>query len=468
MIGCHDSRMWLRKTSSSGSSAISDDRKHEEPAQQTAAPARSSASALLSAAQIWSTDPVVAEEPKSTPAPEAVSPAPSDAAHIAPVVPVSEHATAGHAEAAPVVAEMVVATETVVAEPKPSDAPERSLAETIATVTLPPPPRVWPPRKLSLALQGGGTFSAFTWGALERLLEEPGCDFDTISGASAGAVHAALLAGGLAAGGRETARTVLARFWTGMIDDASFRSLMLLGSFSPASSAVSFGSGLRNGRADPRDLDPLRDNLLAAIDFEAVQSAAAPRLLIAATRVRDGRQQLFRNGEITPNVLLASSCPPQLSDAVEIDGEAYWDGGYGTNPPIISVAHESSAADLLVIQVTPGRDNFIPVTAAAIDRRLDQITANAVLNAEIAALEWARSDGLHPPRIHQLAAENEIEGLAQRDATDLGMIFISLLRQRGREAADRWLRDAPAGTTLAVQDKGSTSAAEDVRDVVPA
>jgi len=446
--------MWLRKTSSSGSSAARNDRTPEEPVQQAAAPIRSSASVLLSAAQIWSTDTAVvidtavAEQPQPMPPLEVAPPAPFASAPITPAAQTSEQSPAAEqAEAEPVVAEMIVAAASgaAMAEPKAPDAPERSLAETIATATLPPPPRVWPPRKLSLALQGGGTFSAFTWGALERLLEEPGCDFDTISGASAGAIHAALLASGLAAGGRETARAVLARFWTGIIDEASFRSLMLLGSFSPASSAVSFGSGLRNGRADPLDLDPLRDRLAETINFEAVQSAAAPRLLLAATRVRDGRQQLFRNGEITPDLLLASTCTPQLNVAVEINGDAYWDGGYGANPPIISVAHESSAADLLVIQVTPARDSFIPVTSAAIDRRLDQIAANAVLNAEIAALEWARAAAAPSLRLSRIAAEDSIEGLAQRSSTDLGRGFIRTLHRSGREAAERWLGQGATG-----------------------
>ena len=351
-------------------------------------------------------------------------------------------------------------------EPKLAETPERSLAATIATATLPPPPRVWPPRKLSLALQGGGTFSAFSWGVLDRLLEEPGCDFDTISGASAGAVNAALLASGLANSGRDEARNRLALFWTRLMEDASFRSLMVIGGYSPASSSVSFGAGLRAGRANPLDLDSLRDILSETVDFDAVRSAAAPRLLVAATRVRDGLPQIFRNAEITPDVLLASTCPAQLHAAVDINNDVYWDGGYVANPPLIQIAHESTAADLLVVQVTPAHDGYVPVTSAAIDRRLDQIAANAVLNAELAALEWARSDGLHPPRIHRLAAEDEIEALAQRDATDLGSSFLEILHQRGRQAADRWLRLAPAGATLTVQEEQPASASKDILEIV--
>ncbi len=189
------------------------------------------------------------------------------------------------------------------------------------------------------------------------------------------------------------------------------------------------------------------------INFAAVQGPAAPRLLLAATRVRDGDQRLFRNAEITPNALLASTCPPQLQAPIEIDGEAYWDGSLTANPPIVSLVHESSAADLLVVQVTPTRDSAVPAMPAAIDRRLDRIAANAVLNAELAALEWARSDGLHPPRVHRLAAEDAIEDLAEHSATDFGASLIAMLHARGRDAADRWLREAPNGTTLAPQER---------------
>ncbi|WP_407154568.1 patatin-like phospholipase family protein [Bradyrhizobium sp. STM 3557] len=425
--------------------------------QRQAAPRCSNATALLSAAQIWSTGDSTSPAPIAAaavvePAPAVEAPRPNDVVAEAPKV-----------ASQPAVTELILAATGMkpVAELRPTVTEvklpatgERSLAQTIAaTPALTPAPRIWPPRKLSLALQGGGTFSAFSWGVIERLLEEPGVDFDTISGASAGAINAALLVCGLADGGREAARKLLARFWNSMTSEASFRSLLLVGGFSPASSEISVGSGIRASRFDPFDLAPLQEMLTGTINFAAVQDRAAPRLLIAATRVRDGGQRIFRNAEITANILLASTCPPQLQSPIRIDGEAYWDGGFAANPPIVSLVHESSAADLLVVQVTPTRDDAIPDSPAAIDGRLDQITANAVLNAELAALEWARSDGLHPPRVHRLAAEDAVEGLAEQSATDFGATFIAMLHQRGREAADCWLREAPSGTTLAPQER---------------
>ncbi|AWM11149.2 patatin-like phospholipase family protein [Bradyrhizobium symbiodeficiens] len=307
----------------------------------------------------------------------------------------------------------------------------------------------WPPRKLSLALQGGGTFAAFTWGVLERLLEEP-IEIDTVSGASAGAINALLLASGLAEGGREAARARLSRFWLRLMHEASFRSLMLVGGFSPAGSSVAFGPTLRSGRFDPIDLDPLRLALSRDIDFAALLNPDCPKLLIAATRIRDGQQQIFRNEAITADVALASTCPPLVHCAVEIEGEAYWDGGFGGNPPLLRLAQETSTADVLLVQVTPARDSYVPITLAATDRRLDQIAANAALNAEIAAIEWAQAHAAPSLRLTRIAAEDSVDGLAQRSSTDLGRGFIRLLHRSGRAAAERWLgQDAKAGATFA-------------------
>ncbi|MET4022315.1 patatin-like phospholipase family protein [Bradyrhizobium sp. S3.2.12] len=334
--------------------------------------------------------------------------------------------------------------------PPPVTRPGPAAPVEIVTIAAPvaavqPRSSQWPPQRVSLALQGGGTFAAFTWGVLERLLEHPTIQIDTISGASAGAINALLLASGLAEGGREGAHSRLNRFWARLMHEASFRSLMLVGGFSPAGSSVAFGPTLRSGQFDPFDLDPLRLALSRDIDFAALRDAACPKLLIAATRIRDGQQQIFRNDCITADVALASTCPPLVHCAVEIDGEAYWDGGIGGNPPLVGLAQESTASDLLLVQVTPTRDSYVPITLAGIDRRLDQIAANAALNAEIAALEWARATAAPSLRLSRIAAEDSVEGLAQRSSTDLGRGFIRTLHRSGREAAERWLGQGAAG-----------------------
>ena len=199
------------------------------------------------------------------------------------------------------------------------------------------------------------------------------------------------------------------------------------------------------GRLDPSDLDPLRQMLASDIDFSALRASICPKLMVAATRVRDGALRIFGNAEMTADVLLASTCPALVNCAIDIEGEAFWDGGYAANPPLLGLARDSEDAELLVVQVTPARDTNSPLTAAAIDRRLDQIAANAVLNAEIAALEWALGTTARL-RVHRIAAEDDIDDLAQQSPLDLGRGFVTLLRERGYGAADRWLTQASERT----------------------
>ncbi|TMJ56184.1 MAG: patatin-like phospholipase family protein [Alphaproteobacteria bacterium] len=415
-------------------------------------PVPTGASALLSALDIWSTGP-------------AAPPVQAKAPAIAPQPPVSAATEARRPE--PSVQPAVtasIATEAKLPEPASppaADAKRMGLSARLAAVgsaasyrqyTTVAAPRAWPPRNLSLALQGGGSFGAFTWGVLDRLLDEGECNLDAISGASVGAVNAVLLACGLAEGGRSGAQSRLKRFWTRMTNDASFRALMLVGGFSPAGSSVAFGPALRSGQFDPFDLDPLRQVLAQEIDFSALRRPDCPRLLVAATRVRDGKLQIFRNRDITADVVLASTCPPLVHCAVEIEGCSYWDGGYAANPPVVRLVHESNATDLLVVQITPARDRYIPMTMAAIDRRLDQITANSTLNAEIAALELQRDVAATPLRVSRIAAEDEIDGLAQRSPVDLGRNFIEMLHRSGRAAADRWLKQGAVPRPPAIQE----------------
>jgi NTE family protein len=449
---------------------------------------RTAASALLSAADIWSTDSRASTPAKipETPKAETTAPAeipetkrvettslaaettalaeisePKRAETIAPARTLRPSELLAEARFFSMIAKRVLDLTSAgrkSAEIKPAEIEAEEIKAAIEANLV--PPQSWPPRKLSLALQGGGSFGAFTWGVLERLLEQPDCDFDAISGASVGAVNAVLLACGLVEGGREGARKLLARFWNRVTTEASFRSLMLVGGFSPAGSSVAFSPTLRSAHFDPFDLDPLRQALAKDIRFSALRAPACPKLLIAATRIRDGKQQIFRNAEITADVLLASTCPPLVHCAVEIDGEAYWDGGYSANPPLVRLVQESQTADVLVVQVTPARDGYVPITMAAIDRRLDQITANSALNAEIAAIEWLRDSVTTslPLRLSRIAAEDEIDGLSQRSSADLGRGFIRLLHRSGRDAADRWLRGTtkrPAHARAEVQSIGA-------------
>src|SRR5208282_5192052 len=190
--------------------------------------------------------------------------------------------------------------------------------------SLSPRPAAWPPERLSLALQGGGSFGAFTWGVLDRLLEEPDIGFDAISGASAGSVNAVLLASGLIDGGREGARARLARFWERMGRSTAFM---------PASPFFEAGLELvlrtmSPYQFNPFNVNPLRDALAEEVDFERLRAHSEIKLLLAATRVRDGKLRILTNSELTLDAVLASACLPILHHAIELDGEPYWDGGY--------------------------------------------------------------------------------------------------------------------------------------------
>ena len=304
---------------------------------------------------------------------------------------------------------------------------------------------VWPPERLSLALQGGGSFGAFTWGVLDRLLEEPDIGFDAISGASAGSVNAVLLASGLIDGGREGARARLARFWERMGRSTAFMPASML-----------FEAGLElvlrtmsPYQFNPFNVNPLRDALAEEVDFERLRARSGIKLLLAATRVRDGKLRILTNSELTLDAVLASACLPILHHAIELDGEPYWDGGYAANPPILPLVRASEAAQILIVQITPSTSERLPTTSREIASRLQNIQFNATLNSELEALKYAKMIGaaekLRRLRIGRISAGDALEGLADESAANLGREFLDRLFRGGRDAADLWLkRDLPA------------------------
>ncbi len=304
--------------------------------------------------------------------------------------------------------------------------------------------RAWPPPLLALALQGGGSFGAFTWGALDRLLEEEAIVFDAFSGASAGAVNAVLLASGLAHGGREGARKNLEDFWAHVSQKTLFlpKAVSLqLGFLARALSPYQF---------NPFDLNPLRQALESHVDFELLRKSSGPRLLIAATRVADANLRIFRNEELSVETVLASACLPLLHHTIEIGG------GKPTGTAAMSPSAADAAGDrerrpdVLVIQITPTRSQATPRSRRDIERRIDQINFSSTLEREIEAIrllaplcaagdasgKWARL------RLDRIAAENEVELLAEASPANLEWSFVSTLRDAGRAAASAWIEQA--------------------------
>lgn len=306
-------------------------------------------------------------------------------------------------------------------------------------------------RRLSLALQGGGSFGAFTWGVLDRLLEEDDLALDTVSGTSAGAVNAVLLASGLSQGGQAGAQKSLKRFWKRASDTAPRGQ--------PCAAAIMATRVLSPYQFNPFNLNPLKSLLASEIDFDALRQNPSLRLLIGATRVRDGKLHIFREKVLTLDAVLASACLPVIHHAVFIDGEAYWDGGYSANPPLIPLISASRASEALIVQIMPTSGAEMPTTSSEISKRMEQITFNGSLLRDMDALAAMRklseaevgashlSRKLQKLRLHHIAAEAEYPLLSQSSALNLNWGFLLELRDAGRAATDRWLSATPEGLT---------------------
>jgi NTE family protein len=319
---------------------------------------------------------------------------------------------------------------------------------TLAMFGLAQEPPAWPPARLSLALQGGGSFGAFGWGVLDRLLEEPGIEFDAISGVSAGSINAVLLASGMIEGGRDGARTRLSQFW---------KRISLNSAFVPPASPLGAGfefmmRTLSPYQFNPFNLNPLREALDAEVDFERLREQSTVKLLLGATRVRDGTLRILTNEELTVDAVLASACLPLVHHTIELDGEPYWDGGYAANPPLLPLVRASDSPHILIVQITPTTSEWLPRSAREIAIRLEQIQFNATLNSELEALKYGKMIGASEKfkrlRIGRISAQEQLADLSGESAGNLGWDFLDRLQRGGRDAADLWLkRDLPSAAS---------------------
>lgn len=314
-------------------------------------------------------------------------------------------------------------------------------------------------KSVSLALQGGGAHGAFTWGVLDALLEDGRLAFEAISGASAGAMNAVVLADGWRRGGAEEARLRLGEFW---------RAISLDGELSPAQARLlrqtlgfwtddrspfkvwfdvfaSYSSPYQN----VLDVNPLRDALQDLIDFERVRTCGDVRLFISATNVWTGKIKVFEKEELTVDHLLASACLPELFKAVEIDGVPFWDGGYMGNPPLFPLFYGIETSDVVLVQINPIERREIPRSRSEIRDRLSEITFNAPLLRELRAVDFVTrllDDGKLAPGDYKRVLMHRVEPTgwfddfpaATRRTAKWSMI--QTLHARGREAAQLWLQ----------------------------
>jgi NTE family protein len=344
---------------------------------------------------------------------------------------------------------------------------------------LDPQPRT--ARRINLALQGGGAHGAFTWGVLDRLLEEPDLEIVGVSGVSAGAMNAVVMAHGLAAGGREGARAALRAFWAKIAEGAS-RNAFAPTLFDRATGLA--GLGLSPGAlwlegvsrlASPYDLNPSGDNPLAEVlaervDFDALRRGAPVRLFVGATNVRSGKLRVFGPDEISLEAVLASACLPQLFHAVEIEGEHYWDGGYTSNPPVLPLLERTDCDDVVIVQIDPIRLDEVPTTPSGIRDRVQGLGFNAGLMREMHTIamlarplgEGARGGGrkmgsliagsrrlsgatrrlwrqrLH---VHMIEAEEEMAQLGAASKMDAEEASLEQLFELGRARAGGFLAE---------------------------
>jgi NTE family protein len=313
------------------------------------------------------------------------------------------------------------------------------------------------PVLVDLALQGGGAHGAFTWGVLDRLLEEDWLKIEGISGTSAGAMNAAVLVSGHAQDGAAGAKASLEAFWRAVSDAARFSPFrrspfdILTGQWTIDNSPLFIAFDLIARVVSPYDLNPnglnpLSDVLAECIDFDLIDRAPI-KLFVTATNVRTGRGRVFRNTEITPDVLLASACLPAMFQAVEIDGEAYWDGGFAGNPTITPLVQECDSQDTILIQVNPVERPGTPRSAREIVNRVNEVSFNATLLKElrmIAVLRQVTDPGnaegarwAHM-RVHRISSEL-MKKLGYSSKLNAEWEFLTMLRDEGRRAADAFL-----------------------------
>jgi NTE family protein len=315
-------------------------------------------------------------------------------------------------------------------------------------------------KKITLALQGGGSHGAFTWGVLETLLEEDLLDITGLCGTSAGALNAAIVAAGMLQNGSRGAIDLLTKFWTRISSEATFSPLqptwldkaLSAGNmnFSPAYNLFyTLSNYLSPYQWNPLDINPLRGILNTLIDFRELKECPV-KLFVCATNVKSGQAKIFGPGEISADSLLASACLPQLYKAVQIENEYYWDGGFIGNPPLFPLIEGTNTSDILLVQINPCRIDYVPQKADEILHRINELSFNSSLIAELKMIEF-KNDLLEKGitdngtfrkiRYHVISGDNILEEFDVSSKSNVSWEFINLLREKGRAYGEHWLKN---------------------------
>ena len=322
-----------------------------------------------------------------------------------------------------------------------------------------PQPAAATTKTINLALQGGGAHGAFAWGVLDRLLEDERIEFDGVSATSAGAANAAVMAYGLSVGGREGARKALKMFWRRIARSAIFSPLQPSAwdrlthnhglETSPVFLAFDVLSRLFSPyQLNPLNINPLRSVLEQVVDFERIRKDCAVKLFLSATNVRTCKVKVFTGDEITVDAVLASACLPFMFQAVEIDGDHYWDGGYMGNPALFPLIYNCGSADIVVVHINPAERPEVPKTARDIMNRINEISFNSSLMREMRAVSFvtrliddeklARGEAKRL-YLHSIEADDFMRGLGVASKLNADWEFLMHLHEVGRARADAWL-----------------------------
>jgi len=295
--------------------------------------------------------------------------------------------------------------------------------------------------KMNLALQGGGAHGAFTWGALERLLDEPDIEIERISGTSAGALNGAALVSGFAEGGRPGAKHRLAALWRQLALAGIPFTMLLLPLRKPSLGMWDDGMPLISPyAANPLGMAPLRMVLGSVVDESALRSHGTPELFVNAVSAQTGLNRVFGPGEVTVDALLASACAPLVFQAVPIDGESYWDGSYGANPALWPLFHKQRDVDIFLVELTPLVRSETPMSAKNILNRINEIASINAFKAELRDVADINAQE-ELVRMHVLSLPNEGSDVAIEPSIkrSVGIELFESLRQTGHAACDRWL-----------------------------
>lgn len=315
-------------------------------------------------------------------------------------------------------------------------------------------------KKIGLALQGGGSHGAFTWGVLEKLLEEDSFDIRGICGTSAGAMNAAMAVYGFQKNGNQGAIDLLKAFWTRVSLESALYPLQpsyLDNMLSSGSIKLSFGYNaftyisnfLSPYQWNPCNINPLKKILLDLIDFTELQKSKM-ELFVCATNVKSGQAKIFNLDNISADALLASACLPSLYQAVEIEGQFYWDGGFKGNPPLYPLIKGTNTNDILLVQINPYITNEVPKKPDQIAHRINELSFNSSLVAELELIYFKNKildkgydmEGeLRKIRFHSISPDDVLQGLDTSSKSNVSWNFINMLRAKGREYASKWLAD---------------------------